>query len=420
MKNIRLSQNPWIVCFPASLFFFYEFIQMTILNTLAPSIMKTFSIDALFLANLSSCYFYTNLLLLIPAGLLLDRFSVKGLLIAFMSISVAGTIVFSFASSLFIAEFGRLLSGIGGSIVFIGGIKLISRWFPQIKLPFVIALFTTIGYLGGMVGQTPFVIISDHYGWRTSLRILSAVGIVILVLIYLFVENAPDNKKIFSEKPIQLLTAFASLKLASQNIYTWLGGLYTMFMNLPIIILASLWSGLYLEETSHLSSMTASFVTSALLLGVMIGSIIVGWISSQFKTKKVIMILGPLLSLIIIFAIIFLGHLQLTMLLLLFFCLGFFSSAQCLGYPVIIENNNLKVTAIACGIGSMLVLGGGASLKILFGVILDSTWSGVLQNGVRIYSLYGFRWALSILPIGFLLSLIIAILTKDARREKLT
>ena len=71
----------WIVTLTASLFFFYEFIQLNLFNAIAVDLMQDFHLDAAQLGNLSSMYFYANALFLFPAGMMLDRFSAKKLLL---------------------------------------------------------------------------------------------------------------------------------------------------------------------------------------------------------------------------------------------------------------------------------------------------------------------------------------------------
>lgn len=68
---------PWLVCFSASLFFFYEFIQGNMFASIADNIMHDFHVQADKMAYLSSIYYLSNVLFLFVAGMLLDRFSAK-------------------------------------------------------------------------------------------------------------------------------------------------------------------------------------------------------------------------------------------------------------------------------------------------------------------------------------------------------
>ena len=419
MESVNKSRlnNPWFICFIASLFFFYEFIQMTFLNSVSEPVMKSFSVDAAQLANLSACYFYMDALFLIPAGLLIDKYPTKWLLVLAMSCSVCGTLIFSFANQVYIAELSRLLSGMAGSFVFIGCVKLITRWFPLNKISFVIGLFITFGYIGGIVGQTPFTIISDHFGWHIALRFLAYFGILVIFLITVFVKSSPvdstENRNQISPIKTKPLSLKDKISLACLNPYTWTGGLYTTLMNLPIIVLAALWSGLYLQEVDHFTNISSSFIVTALFFGVIIGSPLMGWLSDSVVRKKPIMLIGAIGSFLVILGIIFINNNSLLVVSTLFFLLGLFSSAQCMGYPIIIENNRLELTGLASSVGSILIMGAGSLLKVFFGWLLDLQWQGTMQNGIPIYSSYNFKVAFIIFPVAFVIATIIALLTRE-------
>ena len=68
---------PWVICFVASLFFFYEFIQGNMFASIADNVMHDFHIQADKMTYLSSIYYASNVMFLLVAGVLLDRFSAK-------------------------------------------------------------------------------------------------------------------------------------------------------------------------------------------------------------------------------------------------------------------------------------------------------------------------------------------------------
>jgi fucose permease len=84
----------WLVVLSAALFFFYEFIQMNMIGSLAPYLMQTFAIDATRLGNLSAAYFYSTILFLLPAGQILDRFSTRKVILTALLICSIGTFLF--------------------------------------------------------------------------------------------------------------------------------------------------------------------------------------------------------------------------------------------------------------------------------------------------------------------------------------
>ncbi len=146
--------KPWLICSIATAFFFYSFIQMTLLNALSLEIMHTFSINAAELGRLSIWYSLATILFLFPAGMLADRYPLKILLTTACLISTAGLFLFANTHSLFTAEVARFISGIGGSIAFIGAIRLASQWLPKNKLELATGIIVAIGMLGCIFSNT--------------------------------------------------------------------------------------------------------------------------------------------------------------------------------------------------------------------------------------------------------------------------
>src|SRR3989338_716793 len=88
----------WLVVMTAALFFFYEFIQMNLFNTINTQLRETYRLNAEQLGQLFSMYFYANALVLFPVGNLLDRYSTKKLLLTAVFVCTIGTFLFSTAT----------------------------------------------------------------------------------------------------------------------------------------------------------------------------------------------------------------------------------------------------------------------------------------------------------------------------------
>ena len=68
---------------------------MNSFNGLNLELRRAFNANALEISNLSAMYFYANVIFLIPAGLLLDRFSTRKLLISAITTTTVATFVFA-------------------------------------------------------------------------------------------------------------------------------------------------------------------------------------------------------------------------------------------------------------------------------------------------------------------------------------
>src|SRR3989338_3017023 len=184
----------WMVTLTASLFFFYEFIQLNLFNAIDEPLMRDFGLNPAQLGQLASMYFYANAIFLFPAGNMLDRYSTKKLLLFAVAICIIGTFIFALSKSVMMAGFGRFLVGAGASFCFLSCIRLASRWFAPHRMAFVTGVIVVMAMLGGLVAQTPFALLTEYVnGWRNAVLIDAALGIVIFFAIAWLVQDRPPD-----------------------------------------------------------------------------------------------------------------------------------------------------------------------------------------------------------------------------------
>ena len=383
-------------------------------NSISTELMQAFNIDSTGLGNLSATYFWGDVLFLFPAGMILDRFSTRKIILSALLVCIAGTVIFASSESLFVATLCRFITGIGNAFCFIACIRLASRWFPARRMALVIGLIVTIAMLGGVFAQTPLTYLSQHLGWRRALMFNASLGLVIFGIIWWFVFDAPPNVTVEHHvKQPAKYTAWQTAKMALANPQNWFCGLYTCLLNLGLMLLGALWGVMYLMQVHGLPRTQASIVTSMAFFGLIVGSPVLGWISDSMGKRKPTMIVGAVFSVLSMVAIMFISHLSLNLAMLLFFLMGFFTSSQVISYPTVTESNPTAITSTATGLASFLIMAGPAVAQPLFGWLMDYNWHGVLENGVRVYSNHDFFIAMSILPISFVIALILSFFVRE-------
>lgn len=394
----------WLVCLAAGLFFFYEFFQLNVFDVINQLLRTDFQLNATKLSLLSSIYLWADLAFLIPAGILLDYYSTRAVVLSSLFICIVGIIGFALTSSFFLAAFFRFLSGIGNAFCFLACVLLILRWFPRHRQALMIGLVVTMAFLGGMAAHTPFAYLNEYLGWRRSLLLDGLVGVFLWVAIYQVMQDQPDGKYI-THKNVDRSLKFLQVLV---NCQTWLAGLYTTFLNLPIMVLCALWGASYLQAVYKLSAVTASNVVNLLFIGSIVGCPLVGWLSDLHSRRKPLMIIGALTTLITLMPF-FLGfNLTVGMLSILFFALGLFTSTQVISYPLIAESNSLKNTGAATGLASMLIMCGAAIGQILFGILMQKH-----AGTEKIYTVADFQYALWMFPLATILALIASLLLRE-------
>ncbi|MFN7098502.1 MAG: MFS transporter, partial [Gammaproteobacteria bacterium] len=286
----------------------------------------------------------------------------------------------------------------------------------------VIGVMITIAFLGGILSHEPIIWASSLLKWQGAFLLLAAIGIVILLLNYLILIDSPLNEKLCIKRKISFsfTELIAQLKQISTNPFTWIGSLYTTFLNLPVILFGALWSTIYLQEAHGLSIANSSIIASLTFLGLIIGTPLVGYYAKNEEKIANILLAGSILSGVFLFLLIYYSGSSFFYLSTIFFLLGFFSSTQSVGYPIVITNSKPELTSLASSVISIFVLGGGTLIKILFGMLLDKHWSGSLaQSGVRLYSVADFNYAMLFVGLFFVASFILAIYYKVKTKNKI-
>lgn len=413
--------KPWLVCFTAALFFFYEFIQMNMFNVLSADLLRAFNMTAEQLGTLSAYCFYATILFLLPAGQLLDRYSTRKIILIALGICVTGTACLALSYSFFLAHVFRFMTGIGSAFCFLSSVRLASRWFHPKRLALVLGLIVTMAMLGGMVAQAPLSLLNHYLGWRHTVLAIAGLGFFILILIFCFVQDYPAHTQQEGHThrtQLQAMGYWRTLLTSYLNWQNWMGGLYTGLLNLPIVILGSLWGGLYLQQVYHFSSEKAASITSLLFLGLIVGCPLAGWISDHMGYRRRPMLIGGFLSLILILGLLYLP-LSTLQLYCAFFLLGLFTSAQVISYPTIAESNPSALTATAVSVISISTQIGYAVFQPLFGKVLDVFWDGNKINGVPFYSTYSYHLAMMMLPASFVVALVAAFFIKETYCKKI-
>lgn len=407
----------WVVTLTASLFFFYEFIQMNLFNAINEQLREAYHLDAVQLGQLFSMYFYANFICLLPAGSLLDRYSTRKLLIFAISLCTLGTFLFSIASVYWVAAVGRLMVGGGASFCFLSCIRIASRWFAPRHMALVTGVVVTMAMLGGLVAQAPFSYLTQYLGsWRHALYLNTALGVIILLVTFFVVQDRPPDAQEEAksdQKQLQQLGLLGCIKLAALNPQNWFGGLYTALINLPVFVLGGLWGILYLTQVHHISQEQASYATTMFFVGVIFGSLAYGWISDHFERRVMPMIVGAVLSLIVMGVLMYVPDLSLASLIGLFFLIGFVTSSQVLTYPLIAELNPIYLTSTSVSIDSLCIMASGFIVPPFFGWLMEQNSMHEIINGIAVYTAQDFNRAMLIMPIAFVVALVIAFFMRE-------
>lgn len=127
----------------------------------------------------------------IPAGLLLDRWGPRRMLILGALTMAAGQVVMALAEDVPLALLARLLTGVGDAATLVSVLRLTAVWFPSRQVPLFTQLATMIGQLGQAVSAIPFFAVVLQVGWSQGFLALGALLLVTGILAVSLVRDAP-------------------------------------------------------------------------------------------------------------------------------------------------------------------------------------------------------------------------------------
>jgi MFS family permease len=124
------------------------------------------------------------------------------------------------------------------------------------------------------------------------------------------------------------------------------------------------------------------------------------------------MITGISLAAVSMSAVIFCSQLPLEAIFCLFFLTGFASGAM-LAYPLGMVIFSPAISATVSGFINMASMVSGVILMPLIGYIINSSWDGTIENGVKVYSVNDYRLGLTAVLVFLVVGVFLSLAIKD-------
>ena len=361
-------------------------------------LMKEFSVGAAILGYLSATYLYIYAALQIPLGLVVDKYGLRGVVAGACALCGIGSIIFSLADSFYLAYLGRGLVGAGAAFSFVGALNMAARWFPS-RFAVLGGWAQMMGSAGGFVGQAPLSLAVATFGWRSCNLSLGMAGLFLAVLLLFTVRDPKED-----QKPGDNFSIWLGLKNVCSNTQTWLATLAAAGLTGALLAFAGLWGVPYLMKARAIDKPDAASFISIIFVGWAIGAPFFGWLSDRIRRRRILLLWGTCGAALTTGTTILVPTLSTTLVIVVLFLQGFFSASMILGFALAKDNNPPGSSGVALGLINTFVVGSGAILQPLVGVLLDYRWTGEMFDGIRVFNLLDFQVSMLILPFVCLIS----------------
>jgi len=404
---------PWIICVLGAIYYCYEYFLRISPSVMTQELMQVYHLTATQVGVFSAYYYHGYVPMQIVVGLLMDRFGPRRLLTMACLFCTLGTFLFASRYSLAIAELGRFFVGFGSAFAFVGALKLATVWLPANRFALISGIILCLGMLGAMAGDILLRALVDTIGWQTTIYVSAVTGIFLSVVIWSVVRDVNPHAAISHTTKLDFRGLFAGLWGAVKNPQIWLNGMVGLLLYLSLSAFAELWGIQYLEQGHGLSKAHAATANSLIFLGWAVGGPLWGWFSDFIKRRCMPMLIASIFAFILICVILYVPGLSVSQIYILLFAFGLLSSVQILVFAVCHENTSIKITATAIALTNTFVMVGGNLFQPTIGRLLDMRWTGTVVEGIRVYSPEAYQFALSVMPIGILLSIIILFFLRE-------
>ena len=383
---------PWIIWGLGAILFGYTFFQRVAPGVMVDTLMREFTVGGAVLGNLSAVYFYTYALSQVPAGLVVDAYGSRRLLMASAAFLTLGSIIFASATSIPVAFVGRLLIGLGGGATFVIALNLASVWLPPSRFAMLSGMTLSFGVLGSLAGQVPLAWGVDAFGWRTSLYVSTLVAVAICIAT-VFILRVP--------RPVVKHTLVPNMAGNFKSVMgrreTWIltaGSVGTMSIMLTF---GGLWAVPWLTQVYGFTRPEAAMVISVNALGWGIGSPLLAWISKWVGNRKGPFVVATFCSVLFYGLLVTVPDLPRPAIYTLLFFQGLGNGAIVLIFTMAHEQFAGGQEGASVGVINTGTMAGAAVLQPLVGLLLDINWHGAEADGARIYDAEAYQIGLSVL-----------------------
>jgi sugar phosphate permease len=386
----------------------------------ALDMMRELNSGGALLGVLGSAYFYPYAAMQLPAGLLSDSWGPRRSITFFFGVAFVGSVVLGLAPSLAWAVIGRVLVGLGVSMLFVPTMKILAVWFEARHFATMTGILMAMGGIGSLSAASPLAAVSSWIGWRGSFVAVGCVTLLLAVAVWFVVKDSPAElgfpspDDALKQKPTPVGLWEGIRTVASTPAFWPLAGWF--FFGMAIFFsFAGLWGGPYLIQVYAMSKAKAGSILSMCAIGMIVGSPALSYLSDKvFRARKPVLVLASCCTLATIGTFyLCVQSLPIWSLYGLCLSLGIFMSAiVIIGFTMAKELFPVNMAGTSTGMANLFPFAGGAVFQPVVGLILEA--NGKVGNA---FTVAGYRQGFLVLTVCGAVALACALATKETLKK---
>jgi len=181
----------WVILFMVILASILAFLNVTGFSVLSSYIIPDMTIGVAQFGFFMTAYLVGIALASTPAGAIADRIGAKKTISLGIFLYSIGSILFSYSTNYWLALISRFLVGVGCAFYWAPPPRLFMAWNKPSEMPLCTALWFGALSIGSGTGFLVGPILAAALGWRTTYLIYGVIGILVGLLFFATVKDAP-------------------------------------------------------------------------------------------------------------------------------------------------------------------------------------------------------------------------------------
>ncbi len=267
--GIGRPPSAWLVWSGALLAYVVAVVQRSSFGVAGLVGAERFGVDATTLSLFAVIQITMYALMQVPAGVAMDRWGPRRLLMIGSVTMAVGQLAMAFAPSIGVALAARVLIGAGDAGIFVSAVRLVAAWFDRRRVPLLTQLTGIVGQMGQIASAIPFAWALHRFGWTSAFATLAAVGALAAAGAWLAVRDTPPST--VTDAPRGLTGLGDTLRHPG----TWLGYWSHMLGGTSGTVIVLMWGVPFLVEGQGVTPGQASaLLTLNVVVGVLAGPLV--------------------------------------------------------------------------------------------------------------------------------------------------
>lgn len=336
----------------------------------------------------------------VPAGVLLDRYGSKILIISGAALMATGQLAIALSDSLPTALAARAVVGLGDAVTFISVLRLVPHWFPARRVPLLTQITGISGQLGQVLSAVPFLALLGAGGWTSAYLSVAAFGVLVMVLAAALLQNAPHGHPVTTET-MTVRDTLRSVRTVWMRPGTRLGFFTHTGTQFSVTAFALMWGVPYVTTAQGQTRGVAGMLLTISVVTAISAGVVLGILTGRYPHRRSMMVLAIIGSNALIWTIVLAlpGRAPLWLLVLLVVVISVGGPGSMVGFDFARTFNPSATLGTAQG---MVNMGGFlASLLLMQGMgwILEATGGYTIDSFRFAWALQYVIWALAVVGI---------------------